>query len=107
MSSDGGMILDADPITGVIERFYWDEETQTATIRPEQDVTPMLELSKAEYNSIDERARWGNGMTHVARIPGILVFDLMKRGIWGDDAAMKKWLNDPDNRFFRTRPGRV
>jgi hypothetical protein len=24
-----------------------------------------------------------------------------------DEAYMKKWLNDPDNKFFRVRPGKV
>jgi len=24
-----------------------------------------------------------------------------------DQAFLKKWLNDPDNRLFRTRPGEV
>jgi len=24
-----------------------------------------------------------------------------------DQAYMNRWLNDPDNQFFRTRPGKV
>jgi hypothetical protein len=36
-----------------------------------------------------------------------LFYRLKKDGIIDDPSAMKRWLNDPDNRFFRTRPGRV
>ena len=46
-------------------------------------------------------------MLHVAEIPVAIVHDLMNRGIWRDDKAMRRWLNDPDNRCFRTGGGRV
>ena len=49
---------------------------------------------------------WGD-MTRVASIPLSLYFDLKKKGIADDPVAMKRWLNDPDQRFFRTRPGRL
>jgi hypothetical protein len=32
-------------------------------------------------------------------------YDLKRRGIADDPAALKKWLNDGDNRVFRTREG--
>mgnify|MGYP006213542651 CR=1 FL=1 len=43
----------------------------------------------------------------VASIPIHIYWDLKKRGIADDDEAMKRWLNDSQNRFFRTRPGQV
>jgi len=30
----------------------------------------------------------------------------MQTGIWYDEDAMNAWLDDPDNRFFRTDDGR-
>jgi hypothetical protein len=33
--------------------------------------------------------------------------DLKKKGILDDQVALKRWLNDPENRYFRTRPGQV
>jgi hypothetical protein len=46
-------------------------------------------------------------MHKVASIPMTLFYDLKKQGIIDDPARLKAWLNNPDNRFFRTRPGRV
>jgi hypothetical protein len=33
--------------------------------------------------------------------------DLVRKGIANDTKKLKAWLNDPDNRAFRTRLGRV
>jgi hypothetical protein len=38
----------------------------------------------------------------VARIPNIVVDQLMREGLWWDKKAMKKWLNDPNNKGWRT-----
>jgi hypothetical protein len=46
-------------------------------------------------------------MHHVAQIPMALYYDLKSKGITEDPARMKAWLNDPENRYFRTRPGTV
>lgn len=43
----------------------------------------------------------------VAELPTIVVNRLIREGIWGDDKAMRRWLNDPDNRDFRTGGGRL
>jgi len=34
-------------------------------------------------------------------------FQLKAEGKIDDPVYMKKWLNDPDNRFFRVRPGQL
>jgi hypothetical protein len=46
-------------------------------------------------------------MHKVASIPMNVYFDLKEKGILDDPAALKRWLNDSDNRFFRTKAGRV
>ena len=46
-------------------------------------------------------------MSRVASIPLTVYYDLKQKGILDDQAAMKKWLNDPDNELFRTRKGKV
>lgn len=43
----------------------------------------------------------------VAVIPDIIVEQMMRDGSWGDPAAMKRWLNDPQNKCFRVWGGRV
>lgn len=48
-----------------------------------------------------------NHVQQVAELPAIVVHRLMREGIWRDDKAMRKWLNDRDNRAFRTSGGRL
>jgi hypothetical protein len=76
-----------------------------------QDVKPFLEQNKASYAQIDERARWGE-FTQIASIPFTVIQQLNKEGILKgfhivEPKKLKAWLNDSDNRFFRTRPGRI
>ena len=93
-----------DPVLGIKRTFHWDNDTDDFLIQTEQETTDIVEANKAAYNDAPER--WGD-MTRVASIPLSLYFDLKKKGIADDPVAMKRWLNDPDQRFFRTRPGRL
>ena len=43
----------------------------------------------------------------VARIPMVVVEQMMREGIWGDQDRMKVWLNDPENAPFRTTKGKL
>lgn len=92
------------PELGIRRYFHWDDSNNTFLIETEQDVEPILATNRQEFNEAPDR--WGE-WTRVASIPLSIYYDLKKKGIADDDAAMKKWLSDPDNRFFRTRPGRL
>lgn len=37
----------------------------------------------------------------------VVYYDLKAKGILDDPVAIKKWLNDPENKYFRTREGNV
>jgi len=81
-------------------------------IETRQDVSGIVESNKREFNSYDERAKWSDHMfgNKVASIPLTVIDDLNKKGIMRgfhvlDQKAFTKWLNEPDNRYFRTRPG--
>jgi len=83
-------------------------------IETRQDVTANIEQNLKEFNSYDERAKWSDDMfgNKIASIPLTVIDDLNAKGIMRgfaivDQKRMKDWLNSPDNRFFRTRPGRV
>ncbi len=93
-----------DPVLGIKRTFHGSEDGNTFVIQTEQDTTGIVEANKAAYN--DAPDRWGD-MTRVASIPLSLYFDLKKKGIADDPVAMKRWLNDSENRFFRTRGGNV
>lgn len=72
-----------------------------------QDVTEILDANKAEYNMHDERSRWNHEGTKVASIPLVVWEELKRKGIADDQKALLRWLDDPDNRAFRTRPGKL
>ena len=94
--------MDHDPTTGISHVFYYDEMTDEATIVAEQDVSSVVELNKKSYN--ETHGKFGE-FSKVASLPLVVYNDLQQKGILNDPKALKRWLNDPDNRFFRTRPG--
>lgn len=93
-----------DPVLGIKRTFHWDDTNDTFLIQTTQETEEIVEANKAAYNEAPDR--WGE-FTRVASIPISVYWDLKKKGIADDDAAMKRWLNDSDNRFFRTRRGEV
>lgn len=99
-------IFDTNADLGITRTWHYDEDTDQATIQTSQDVTAIIEENKNEFNQVDERARWGE-FSRVASIPLNLFYQLKNEGKLEDQAYMKRWLNDPENRHFRTRPGQV
>lgn len=81
------------------------------TLETNQDVTEIIEGNKQMFNQITSQDKWGD-LTKVARLPLTVIDDLNKKRVMRgfaviDETRFKAFLNDPDNRFFRTRPGRV
>ena len=81
-------------------------------VETNQDVTDIIEKNKKEYNN--SSTKWGNDVfdNKIASIPLTVVDDLNKQGIMRgfhvlDQKKFFAWLNDPDNRFFRTKQGRI
>ncbi len=97
-------LINDDAFTGIKTYFDYDENTDEAIIRKEQDMTAIIENNKREFNAAPDR--WGE-WTKVGSIPLSVYYELERQGITKDQEAMKKWLNDPDNRYFRTRPGTI
>lgn len=80
-------------------------------IRTSQDVTDIVEQNKAQYNAGSVHDKWGD-LTKVASLPFTIIDTLNRKGIMRGFAVINEkefraFLNDPENRFFRTRPGRV
>lgn len=103
-------IFDEDPITKSRTIFHHDGEN--ITFQSINDYTDIIESNKSSMASIDERARWGD-LNRVASIPLEILFDLKRQGVLGerfqiaDEPRFRAWLNDSDNKAFRTRHGRV
>ena len=100
-------ILDVSPDTGITRTWHYNSDTDEAPLQTSQDVTDVIEANKRDFAAIDNKANWTGEWHHVASIPETLYYKLKAEGKLDDQAYMKKFLNDPDNRFFRVRPGQV
>jgi hypothetical protein len=103
-------LMNVDADTGIVQTAI-DDGDGGLIIETSQDITPIIEQNKALYAQTDERARWGE-WTRIGSIPMAVIQDLNKKGILRgfhvvDQKKFKAWLNDSENRFFRTRPGRI
>ena len=64
--------------------------------------------TKDKFNTRHDKYKGDSQFSHrVARIPLILVEQMMREGIWGNQERMKEWLNDPENAPFRTTKGKL
>jgi len=101
-------ILDYDPETKTTQWFHYDESTGNYGLETRQDITHIVEANKAHFRQVDERANWKGDQHRVASIPLSIYHELAKvSNNFKDQKAIKRWLNNPDNRVFRTRPGRI
>jgi hypothetical protein len=103
-------VLKHEADTGIVQTAHWDGDGGLV-IETKQDISSIIEQNKREYNATDERARWGE-WSKIGSIPLAVIQDLNRQGILRGFAVVdmkrfKDWLNHPDNRFFRTRPGKV
>lgn len=98
------IISDDSASTGIVTKFHYDADKDEAVIQKTQDVSSIIEANKVEFNAAPER--FGE-FTKVGSIPLSVYYELERKGILNDQKAMAKWLNDPDNRAFRTRPGTI
>ena len=90
-----------DPITGITQYWHVTDKGEYV-IETQQDVTAVAEANKRQYNDSPDRYR---DVNKVASIPLNVYYDLKRRGIADDPKKFKQWLNDRDNRVFRTRAG--
>ncbi len=104
--------FDFDPATGITETFHFDPYEDRLIMENTQDIAPILEANKMFM--CDAGSGYTAGEFHrVASIPHSLLPELQKRGIMDqggriiDQKAMKRFLNDRDNLWLRTRPGEV
>lgn len=95
-------------MNSVATKFHYDEAEDRLIVERIQDVESIVEHNKQLAN--DAPTNWRGDMHHIASIPLVIIekvknetgVDLLK-----DQAALRRFLNDPDNKFFRTKLGRV
>ena len=92
--------------------LHYGESDDALTIERVQDVEPILNANKAQFNASDKSFK-SETFNHVARIPTVLAeLWCKKRGISfstfiEDPAILRTFLNDPENKFLRTKPGKI
>lgn len=98
-------LLSHNPLTGT-KKYVLDnpDDPGGIVVETHSDLAPLIDSNKEQYNQAP--ATWGEGRK-VASIPLEIYFQLKQQGIADDPIQFRKWLNDPDNRYFRTMPGKV
>ena len=89
------------------EFFLYDDAEKQFQIVTQQDVGPVLAENQAQRNDAPMQFNEKSGLTKVASIPNVVLIALREKGILANERTFKKWLNDPENKVFRTRGGRV
>ena len=85
-----------------ITKYSHVKENGEYVIETVQDVTAIADANKRQYNDTPSKYR---DVNKVASIPLPIYYELKRKGIADDPKALAKWLNDADNRVFRTRAG--
>jgi hypothetical protein len=102
-------------VNGVVKTAYADGEGGLI-IKTETDLTDFIDHTQAQYNQRSEKTGWGDDLydpkNKIASLPLEIIETLNEMGIMRgyhitDQKALKKWLNNPDNKVFRTRGGQV
>jgi hypothetical protein len=102
--------LDNDAQSLIYNFIHHDKANNTQIVGTQQNVQPILDAAKQRRSHFDERARWQGDWHHVAHIPLVDYFQMLyavDRDEQAFQKAIKIYLNDPDKKNYRTRPGRV
>lgn len=97
----GSFILDSDPLTGTVEKMHVTTD-QKLVFEQSIDVQNLGEANQAIRNEVSKNDKTPDGMVKVASLPMMVYLDLRARGILGDKAALKRWLNTEEARPYRT-----
>lgn len=75
------------------------------TLQTTENLDPIIQFCQHQRENL--RPQGQRDMVPVAEIPLSVVEKMMADGSWDDENALKRWLNDPDNRCFRIWEGKV
>jgi hypothetical protein len=93
-----------NPVTRRSTELVIDGETGLPLIVHVQDTKPIIEHCKRLAANFQGTNR--QDITQVASIPLVIWRQLQMLGITRDEAALNKWLDERDNRVFRTDDAR-
>lgn len=97
-------------------RYHYDHTANRLIVERVQDIEPIIEANKRKMNDCyghTESTRWKGDLHHVASVPEVVVEKWCKdhgftfSDFINDPKISKRFLNDPSNSHFRTKPGRI
>ena len=107
-------LFDDGILSGIRSWFHYDHADDTAHIQTEVNARELVAETKAQFNAVDKGARPFSGlmdqpMVKVASLPLTIFVAWQKEGLFRADRKQDLFrrLNDPDNRAFRTHPGKL
>lgn len=95
-----------DPTSGVTKWFHYDDDTDQVTIETVQDAQHIVDAATRIRNNVTSLDKFGDGK-HVGFIPQAVFAEWCAKGQLGDQKVIRAFLNDPQNKYLRTHPGRV
>lgn len=99
-----------DPVRHIDVQCHIEEDDELIISHTHTAWRDVLEANKEYAKANPKNVHAGNTQRHMVKageIPLQVWMDLKARGIAQDKQALRKWLNDYDNRFFRTYEGRI
>ena len=96
-----------NPALGITKYWHYDDDTDTAVIESVADETALLERVQAERNAQTSLDRFKDGVHKVAEVPLHVYSEWLAKGLDKDQAFLRRWLNDEQNRRYRTYRCRV
>lgn len=96
------LVLKDDRISRIKKLFHYDDATGDVTIETRQHLDPVLGNNQEMRNAA--RSGWKGDMHLVASIPKV-VWNSLPEGIREDMNELRKWLDQSDQKVFRTKEG--
>lgn len=95
------------------EKLSYDHTEDKLVVERVQDVEPILEANKRDFNATPETGQFKQPLVLAARIPLIVIEQWLKEGINlfepspEMEKAVRKKLNSPEYAYLRTNRGRI
>jgi hypothetical protein len=90
--------------SGVQTAIHTEDGDGTFHITKQQDVQPTLDYTKYLREQPVNRH---DDSRHVAEIPPVIAAQLLRDGILQDSARLLKWLDNPENKYFKAYDGHL
>jgi hypothetical protein len=92
---------------GITTYAHVDEDSDRIVLEKVADETALLEALQRKRNGFTSFDRMGDGLQQVAEVPMHEYAKWLADGRDKDQAFIRRWVNDPENRRYRVRDMRI